>query len=241
MKIVTWNCQQAFARKAERIFSGAPDIAVIQECSKRSTEIVGFDGYSGLWAGENLNKGIGVFCKTGWSVRAFAVRKKSGARWVIPFAVEGPVNFTLVAVWACSAKSRSESYVGQIRTVLKERPAWLRRAPIVLAGDFNSSAVFDKNRPEWNHTLMVRRFRRRGLVSAYHAHFGEEHGVETMPTFHLYRRPEERYRYHFDYIFLPEKWPIEAMDVGRHCDWGAVSDHFPLMVDVSVGEVTGAV
>lgn len=77
MKIVTWNCQQAFAWKAERIFSSAPDIAVIQECSKRSTEGLAFDGYSGLWVGENLNKGIGVFCRAGWRLRALRSREEA--------------------------------------------------------------------------------------------------------------------------------------------------------------------
>ncbi len=234
MKIVTWNCQQAFARKAERIFCGAPDIAVIQECSKRSTEGLAFDGYSGLWVGENLNKGIGVFCRAGWRLRALRARKRlDGVRWVVPFEVEGPVSFTLIAVWACAATTRRESYVGQIRRAMKESPGWFRRTPMVMAGDFNSSAIFDKNRPEWNHSSMVRELKGRGMVSAYHAHHGEEHGIETMPTFHLYRRAEERYRYHFDYIFLPERWRIRKMDVGRYCDWGSDSDHCPLMVDVS--------
>ena len=234
MKIVTWNCQQAFARKAERIFSGAPDIAVIQECSKQSTEMLGFDGYSGLWAGENLNKGVGVFCKAGWSLRALGRRKRlDGVRWVVPFEVDGPVSFTLIAVWACTAKIRRESYVGQIHKALRDSPEWFRGAPIVMAGDFNSSAIFDRNRPVWNHSSMVGKLKRRGMVSAYHAHRGEEHGVETTPTFHLYRRAEERYRYHFDYIFLPEAWRIEAMSVGQYCEWGSESDHFPLMVEVA--------
>ena len=143
------------------------------------------------------------------------------------------MNFTLVAVWACAAKNKRESYVGQIRRALEAQPAWLRRSPVVLAGDFNSSAIFDKGRPDWNHSSMVRRFRRKGLVSAYHSLYGEKHGVETMPTFHLYRRAEERYRYHFDYIFLPETWRIESVSVGQYCEWGSDSDHFPLMVEVN--------
>ncbi len=54
MKIVTWNCQQAFMRKAGRIFSDLPDIAVIQECSEKSAGMLGFDGYTGQWIGEQL-------------------------------------------------------------------------------------------------------------------------------------------------------------------------------------------
>src|SRR5277367_3953047 len=77
MKIVTWNCQGAFARKAERIFSGAPDIAVIQECSKRSTEMVAHEGYRARWFGTNANKGLGVFYRKDWKLRLLAQPKQT--------------------------------------------------------------------------------------------------------------------------------------------------------------------
>src|SRR5437899_2078635 len=186
MKIVTWNCQQAFARKAVRIFSSSPDIAVIQECSERSAEMLAADGYAGRWIGDNRNKGVAVFCRKGWRLRSM-VRVSDGLpRWVVPFAVSGRLNFTLIAVWACAVKgSHRESYVGQIHKALRERPEWFRGGPVVMAGDFNSNAIFDRKRPDGNHSSMVEELRDRyGLISAYHAVHRQRHGEEATPTFH---------------------------------------------------------
>jgi exodeoxyribonuclease-3 len=98
MKIVTWNCGRGFAKKAEHIFSGSPDIAVIQECSKKSTEMFVADGYIGHWAGgDNPNIGMGVFHTADWSLRKLAESTESDPRWITPFEVAGPI-----AVWACA-------------------------------------------------------------------------------------------------------------------------------------------
>ena len=231
MKIVTWNCQQAFERKAGLIFSGSPDVAVIQECSKRSTETP-FHGYAAQWVGSISNKGLGVFCRKDWGLRRLAEPKESDPKWIVPFRVRGPLNFTLIAVWACAIKgSRRESYVGQIHRAIETYPKWFSEGPVVVAGDFNSNAIFDKNRREENHSSMVDELKKSGLESAYHAYFKQEHGVEETPTFHLYRRAERPF--HFDYIFVPVEWQ-EGMrvEIGSHDDWASESDHCPLTVEV---------
>jgi exodeoxyribonuclease III len=235
MKIVTWNCARGFAAKAEHIFSDSPDIAVIQECSKNSTEKPAMEGYVGHWVGDkdSPNIGMGVFHKTGWSIRQRAELKESDAKWVAPFEVTGAVNFTLIAVWACAVKGSSRaSYVGQIHQALEERPEWFEKGPTVMTGDFNSNAIFDKNRRERNHSCMVEKLSKRGMVSAYHSHFDEEHGLEKTPTFHLYRRAN--LRFHFDYVFMPIEWQ-EGMEVeiGTHKDWASRSDHCPVIVKFS--------
>jgi len=234
MKIVTWNCQQAFAKKAARIFRDSPDIVVIQECSKESAEMWQDEGYAGQWVGENPNKGLAVFGRQGWSLRRLGESRKSDPRWLIPFEVKGAVSFTLVAVWACAVKrSRRESYVGQIHKALRWRREWFKTGPIVIAGDFNSNAIFDRNRQKANHSAMADELRKKyGLVSAYHAAHKMKHGAEETPTFYLYRHIGKPY--HFDYIFVPSTW-CESMTaaIGRHCDWSSDSDHCPLSVDVA--------
>ena len=97
MKIVTWNCQQAFMRKAGRIFSNLPDIAVIQECSEKSTEMLGLDGYTDQWIGDNSNKGLAVFCRRDWDLHALAGSNEEIPKWIVPFAVRGRMDFTLTA------------------------------------------------------------------------------------------------------------------------------------------------
>ena len=112
MKLVTWNCQQAFARKAARIFAGLPDIAVIQECSQKSVEMFTADGYAAQWIGDNANKGMAVFCRKDWSLRAIAPSGDLLPKWIVPYEVSGRASFTLIAVWACAIKGdRRASYV----------------------------------------------------------------------------------------------------------------------------------
>jgi hypothetical protein len=106
MKIVTWNCARGFAKKAKQFFSSSPDIAVIQECSEKSTEMFASEGYFGHWAGDNPNLGMGVFHTADWNVRKVADSAESDPRWIVPFEVTGPSNFTLIAVWACAVKGQ---------------------------------------------------------------------------------------------------------------------------------------
>jgi hypothetical protein len=49
VRIATWNCGMALARKAPSLLTLRPDIAVIQECSKKSVDVLHGHGLSGLW------------------------------------------------------------------------------------------------------------------------------------------------------------------------------------------------
>jgi len=121
MKLTTWNCARGFEKKKRVIFSTAPDIAVIQECSKKSTESLLFDSYDAAWVGVNPNIGMGVFYrKTDWSVRRLE-DTTHGIEWVVPFEVTCPDNFTLDCYLGVRGQgSKRESYVGQINRALKK-------------------------------------------------------------------------------------------------------------------------
>jgi hypothetical protein len=56
LRIVTWNCGMALARKAPSLLALHPDIAVVQECSEKSVDNLPSQGLSGLWFGTNPNK-----------------------------------------------------------------------------------------------------------------------------------------------------------------------------------------
>jgi exonuclease III len=64
MKLITWNCQGAFRKKAETILIYNPDILVIQECESPEKLIFKkaiIDTNNFLWFGDNQNKGLGIF------------------------------------------------------------------------------------------------------------------------------------------------------------------------------------
>lgn len=226
MKLTTWNCAGGFAKKQSAIFADdGPDIAVIQECSKESTEISLPDRYSAMWVGDDLNKGIGVFFKTNrWNVRRLEDTTHD-IRWIVPFQVTGPESFTLIAVWTHEAKGTT--YVGELRKAVEGHSEWFQRYPVIVAGDFNSNAIFNKKRSKWNHSTMVAALRRHKLSSAYHGATREEHGQEKTPTFHLYGKLERPF--HFDYIFVPDDWQdTRQMTVSVDYQWPPLSDHRPV-------------
>lgn len=233
MRLTTWNCARGFEKKKGVFFSIDPDIAVIQECSKSSAEAIPFDGYDATWVGLNQNMGMGVFYKkAGWNVQKLE-DTTHGIQWVVPFAVTGPENFTLVAIWACQVKGRKrESYVGQINRALSEHPEWFENGPVVVAGDFNSNARWDNERRNWNHSTMVAQFQSWGLESIYHAVTNEEHGEEINPTFHLQKNKGKGF--HIDYIFAPDSWHQRLQMTLEDCSkWLPHSDHCPLTLSLS--------
>jgi hypothetical protein len=70
VRIVTWNCGMALARKAPNLLALNLDIAVVQECSKKSVDVLHGHGLSGLWFGANPNKGLAVYCSKEFTVHA---------------------------------------------------------------------------------------------------------------------------------------------------------------------------
>ena len=63
-KIITWNCNMAFRKKAGLILSYQPDILVIPEC-EHPDKLKFMEGIPEptdiLWFGTNVNKGLGIF------------------------------------------------------------------------------------------------------------------------------------------------------------------------------------
>jgi exodeoxyribonuclease-3 len=231
VRIVTWNCGMALARKAPSLLALKPDIAVIQECSKTSLDVLHGLGLSGLWFGANPNKGLAVFCSKEFKLRA--VDELFG-KWVVPVRVHGAgVDFNLLAIWACPVGTkRADNYIGQVHRFLVEHDGWFSKAPVVAAGDFNSNSQWDASRPGRNHTEVVRLFGGHGLISAYHAHHREKQGAETRPTYYFYRHRDKPF--HIDYVFVPKGWRLRSVEIGSFRQWGHLSDHVPVVVDASI-------
>ncbi len=63
MKLVTWDCNGGFISKEKNkaLFALDPDIAVVQECSKRDAETVAGETYRALWFGnQKQSRGLAI-------------------------------------------------------------------------------------------------------------------------------------------------------------------------------------
>lgn len=123
-------------------------------------------------------------------------------KYFIPIEVKGARPFTLLAVWTLGGQPMP--YVQAASTAIDMYAEIFAGFPVVLLGDFDSNAIWNKeHRKALNHDAMVERLRRHSIVSPYHQHRGIEHGVEPRPehTFHLYGHEEKSY--HIDYCSLP--------------------------------------
>ena len=95
VKIVTWNCNGAFRKKFHFIDKFQADIYIIQECEDPMNVITNDSEYAiftnnHLWVGNNKNKGLGVFIKTGLSIKKvdFLYQYNEIAlQWFIPFII----------------------------------------------------------------------------------------------------------------------------------------------------------
>ncbi|CAN5490986.1 endonuclease/exonuclease/phosphatase family protein [soil metagenome] len=227
MRIVTWNCRGAFARKSEALFALKADLAIIQECSKKDSEALQLAGHNNLWFGpEDAKKGIAIFYEVLWKLSLLAPIDHT---WIIPLEVCGPENFSLMAVWTV-IEGGTQGYVKLLRDSLKLHPEWYSGGNVVMAGDFNSSCQWDKS-PHYNHRSLVESLEEHGLASAYHLHYAAEHqGAELSKTFRSTRKLE----YHIDYIFVPVTWKdrLQGCEAGTFDQWSKHSDHCPLIIDV---------
>ena len=233
MKIITWNCNMAFRKKAAVILRHKPDILIVQECEH--PDKLNFTGGTPtpkdvLWFGNNPNKGLGVFSYNGFK---FKLRKTHNPllQTIIPISVTGDQNdFTLYAIWAWNPNDPDGRYVEQIWKALNHYEKHLKNQPVILAGDFNSNTIWDKKYRIGNHSHVVKELEAKKIYSTYHLYHRQEQGKEKHPTLYMYRHKDKPY--HIDYCFasagLAEN--LQSVEIGRHKFWTQYSDHVPVIV-----------
>lgn len=227
MRLVTWNaCKGQFANKAHYLDHLHADVAVIQEIAKPVEQ-----QRQVLWFGANPNQGVAVVTRPPFVARQ-QLQFDGVPRYVVPIEIDGPRPFLLFAVWTLG--EAPYPYVCAASKAIDSYESLFSGRDVVMLGDFNSNAIWDKEHPvELNHSAMVSRLDRLGLVSAYHHFKGERHGEETAHTFYLHWH--ESKKFHIDYCFLPKSWApnVRAVDVGSFAAWQRASDHRPLLVEVA--------
>lgn len=243
MRIVTWNCAMRLREeKADALDSLDPDIAVVPECSRRHAEAYASSrGYSWLWrdgredaleGSGRQSKGLGVFVR-GLSALTLADEHEAEFSLLLPVRVRGALSANLLAVWTKDhALGKEYSHAAGVCRAVERYGDFLSHPSALMVGDFNSNVIWDKMRT-LNHSEADRRLRNAGLSSAYHSFFSEGQGAETRPTHYFWRRRDRPF--HIDYCYVPQEWVsgINSVAVGSFDEWVPMSDHCPVIVDVS--------
>ena len=175
MRIVTWNCcRGAYVKNLPLLDCLMPDIAVVQECAKPAQE-----SETSLWFGDNPHQGIAVTAAAPYKVRLLTPLDDV-PKYVVPIAVSGPVDFTMLAVW--SKDKQPYRYIRAVVKAVEMYRGLIAASPTVLIGDFNSNVIWDKGHPrDLNHSSLVKKLAELGLVSAYHAFHNEQQGAVSVP------------------------------------------------------------
>jgi exonuclease III len=227
LRIVTWNCRGALHKKLQTLLALGPDIAVIQECAEvdrwRTPDVS-----DALWCGANRSKGLAVAAFRGLTLQSLDL-PVADLSYFIPTKILGPIEFGLLGVW--TKPGAGLGYTGQIAAAIERCHNLLVQQPCVVAGDWNSNAIFPFDRNTDRHLQLVDAMDLLGMTSAYHAWHQCPQGREWHTT---HRHSLGNY-FHIDYCFVPHAWATHLTHVEVGGDsWFKFSDHAPIIVDVAL-------
>ena len=233
MKVITWNCNMAFRKKAHLLLAYKPDILIIPECEhpdKLRFESSFDKPTDVLWFGENKNKGLGIFSYNDYKIKLLTTHNPA-LRMIIPIAVTGEQSdFTLYAVWANNPTDPDGQYIEQVWKALHHYENQLSNTKTMLIGDFNSNTIWDKKHRAGNHSNVVKRLEEKGIFSSYHLHHKQIQGSEEHPTLYMYRHKDNPYHIDYCFISLDLAERLQSVEVGEYENWMQYSDHAPVIV-----------
>lgn len=217
----------SFGRKRELVLALQPDVLILQEVARR--DIDDLPATFTHWVGSNPHKGLAI---VGFGEHEYELDASHTDElpWFIPLRIMD-LNLHVIAVWAC-VKTPTFRYVRVTHAALDHFDGFIRAAPTVMVGDFNSNTIWDKKHGMLGHTQMTARLDALGVRSLYHEQRGEDHGEESVDTWYMYR---DRTRgYHLDYAYLSDRLhPGASLAIGDPDAWLPHSDHMPLTLDVA--------
>lgn len=218
----------AFGRKRELIQTLKPDLLILQECSQ--ADVLKTEAPFKLWVGTNKHKGLGII---GFAEHDYKIDESytNDLPWFIPLQITD-IDLQILAVWAC-VKTPQLRHVRVTHAAIDHYQQFIRNAPTIVAGDFNSNTIWDKLHSNKTHSLVVERLHNFGLESLYHYQTHEQQGLETTPTLYMYRNPEKGY--HIDFMFVKDSLLARSlMEIGKPESWLSESDHMPVVMDVNL-------
>ena len=141
-------------------------------------------------------------------------------------------DILVVGVWTRNAVGGDDKYIEQAFQYFMDNFALLKSSKTLIAGDFNSNAIWDKKHRKKCHTNMVKMLDDLSIISAYHTIHNQKHGSETTHTFYQYRHSDKPY--HIDYCFLSKTWQLLNAEIGSASKWLNLSDHLPLVTSLGL-------
>tara|TARA_R110000868_G_scaffold68878_6_gene203486 strand:+ start:5526 stop:6215 length:690 start_codon:yes stop_codon:yes gene_type:complete len=222
----------AFRKKAEFILEEKPDILIVPECEHPDKLI--FENNvtkptNQFWYGKNLNKGLGVFSYSNFKIQLLNIHNPE-FEYVLPLSVSNyKIEFTIFAIWAQKPK-KHDCYTEQIWNAVHYYNDLLEKDNVIIAGDFNSSSIWDKPNRIYNHTNLVEFLKSKNIQSTYHSFHNQEQGKENSPTLFMHRKIDRPY--HIDFCFASNNLikKIKNVEIGKYANWTKYSDHKPLNV-----------
>ena len=237
MRLITWNCQGAFRKKAHLILAENPDILIIQECEHPDKLIFNSETKQPndfLWFGDNKHKGLGIFSYSDFRFQRMDCYNED-IKIIAPISVaNNQLEFTLFAIWANHPTDPNGKYVEQIWKAIYHYDQFLNSEKTILIGDFNSNKIWDKTHRIGNHSDVVEKLAEKEIHSVYHRHLDQEQGKEIHPTFYLQRNRSKPY--HIDYCFTSTNLynKVNKLEIGAFENWIAYSDHLPLILNFDI-------
>ena len=237
MKIITWNCNMVYRRKANLLLIHKPDIVVVPECEH--PDKLKFENGTPIpndiiWFGKNPHKGLGVFSYSDFKFELNNTHRQE-FRTILPLtATNKKKRFNLFAIWANNPEDKGDEYIGQVWKALNFYSGLLNNKKTFLIGDFNSNTIWDKPRREGNHSTVVEFLANKGIHSTYHKFYDQIQGKEKHNTLFMYRHKNKPY--HIDYCFASNDLikKLSHVEVGKYIDWCKYSDHTPLIVTFNI-------
>lgn len=234
MRFIAWNCNERFDRNYLHLRDLAFDVAVVTECGPFEPGLGQVREVSSVLKlaveEPRHTKHIGVFAQDPWHVEPLPL--VSGQPWLLPVRVTGPVDFTVLAVWALGPEwlDNRLTYARQTARVIAEVLPSLA-GPVVLAGDLNAPIASNPSGTR-QHAGNVDQLAAHGLVSAFIAARGDADPLSEPTLYHQWRAEQP---FHIDHVFIPKEWAsgIE-LTVGTYEAWVATkrSDHVPITIEL---------
>lgn len=174
---------------------------------------------------DDENKGLGIFAKQEIELKELNwsnIYTNHKVKHFLPCRINNLTD--LLAVWTHRNNSPNFGYIGQFWKYLQLNKDKMNET--IIAGDFNSNAIWDQWDRWWNHSDVVADLKEIGLESIYHNFYNEKQGSEKIPT--LYFQKNIAKLYHIDYIFLPInlKYKVKQFEIGEPKYWLKQNKHF---------------